>query len=207
MGSAGRVDRSEYEKRWVALHGDVVPSRIVSGWLAFAYVVARPLMTFSANSLSLLTVVIGTVAAWFSPSLWVAFVVIASLILDGVDGTVAILRNEVTLRGAVLDSAADRLVEVAWLVALWRCDVPLWIVLCIWVVGLVQEYLRAKMKSLGVNEVGVVTIAERPVRGLTIAAAIGISFLSIPLGLLLLVMELYALRQVAEYAYAQLREA
>jgi len=58
-----------------------------------------------------------------------------------------------------------------------------------------------------VNEVGVVTIAERPVRGLIIAAAIGIAFLSTPLGLLLLVMELYALRQVAEYAYAQLRDA
>lgn len=76
----------------------------------------------------------------------------------------------------------------------------------IWIVGLVQEYLRAKIKSHGVSEVGVVTIAERPVRGLIIAAAIGLSFLSTPLSVVLLLMELYALRQVAEYAYTQLHE-
>ena len=206
MGSAGRVDRNEYQKRWTALHGDVVPSRIVSGWLTFAYRVARPLAVFSANSLSMITVLIGAIAAWFSPSPWMALVVIGSLILDGIDGTVAILRNEVTLRGAVLDSAADRLVEVAWLIAMWRCGVPIWILIGIWVIGLVQEYLRAKLTSLGVREVGVVTIAERPVRGLLIAAAIGISFLSTPLGLLLLGMELYALRQVTEYAHDQLHK-
>lgn len=63
--------------------------------------------------------------AWLAPARYVAFIVIIALILDGLDGTVAILRNQVSLRGAVLDSTADRVVEVAWLVALWRCGVPL----------------------------------------------------------------------------------
>ena len=207
MGKGLHMGRSEYVASWVALHGDVEPSRIVAGWLSFAFTVARFLKPISANGISLLTIVIGGVGAWLAPSRYVAFIVIAALILDGLDGTVAILRNEVTLRGAVLDSAADRLVEAAWLIALWRCDVPLWVVAGIWIVGFVQEYLRAKIKSQGVNEVGVVTIAERPVRGLIIAAAIGLSFIALPLSLLLLLMELFALRQVAEYAYTQLHEA
>lgn len=206
MGKGLYMGRSEYLARWVALHGDVVPSRIVSGWLSFAFVAAQLLKPFSANVLSLMTVVIGGVGAWLAPARYVAFIVIIALILDGLDGTVAILRNQVSLRGAVLDSTADRVVEVAWLVALWRCGVPLWIAVGIWIVGLVQEYLRAKIKSHGVSEVGVVTIAERPVRGLIIAAAIGLSFLSTPLSVVLLLMELYALRQVAEYAYTQLHE-
>lgn len=201
MGKGLHMGRSEYVASWVALHGDVEPSRIVAGWLSFAFTVARFLKPISANGISFLTIVIGGVGAWLAPSRYVAFIVIAALILDGLDGTVAILRNEVTLRGAVLDSAADRLVEAAWLIALWRCDVPLWVVASIWVVGFVQEYLRAKIRSLGISEVGVVTIAERPVRGLLIAAAIGLSFLATPLAVLLLLMELYALRQVAEYAY------
>ena len=207
MGKGLHMGRSEYVARWVSLHGDVAPSRIVLGWLSFAYVAAQPLKPNSANLLSIITVVIGGIGAWLAQAKYVAFIVIFALILDGLDGTVAILRNQVSLRGAVLDSAADRLVEVAWLVALWRCGVPLWIAVGIWIVGLVQEYLRAKIKSHGVNEVGVVTIAERPVRGLIIAAAIGLSFIATPLSLLLLLMELYALRQVAEYAYAQLHEA
>ena len=205
MGKGLHMGRSEYVAKWVALHGDVEPSRIVAGWLSFAFVSARLLRPISANAISLLTIVIGGVGAWLAPSRYVAFIVIAALILDGLDGTVAILRNEVTLRGAVLDSVADRLVEVAWLIALWRCDVPLWVVAGIWVVGFVQEYSRAKIRSLGIYEVGVVTIAERPVRGLLIAAGIGLPFLATPLAVLLLIMELYALRQVAEYAYRVLR--
>lgn len=207
MGKGLRMGRSEYVARWVSLHGDVAPSRIVTGWLTFAYRAAQPLTSMSANLLSLITVVIGVVGAWLAPAKYVAFIVIFALILDGLDGTVAILRDQVSLRGAVLDSAADRLVEVAWVVALWRCGVPLWIALGIWIVGLVQEYLRAKIKSHGVNEVGVVTIAERPVRGLIIAAAVGLSFIATPLAVLLMAMEIFALRQVAEYAHTQLSQS
>ena len=62
------------------------------------------------------------------------------------------------------DSVVDRLAEVFWVLALYKLGAPVLALFLVFSFALTQEYLRARAGGLGFVEIGVVTIAERPVR-------------------------------------------
>jgi phosphatidylglycerophosphate synthase len=102
-----------------------------------------------------------------------AAVLIISSLLDGVDGAVAGLLDRTTLRGHVLDSVVDRVTEAMFVGALLVAGADPWsggaAVAAIWLF----EYTRARyaVGALrdGLDEVGGITIAERPTRVLACA--------------------------------------
>ena len=95
---------------------------------------------------------------------WAILLLVFSLLLDGVDGTVAIITGKNSKFGAMVDAVADRLVESLWAIALYLLGAPWEIVLVAWLAAFIQEYLRARAGGLGVNQVLIVTWCERPVR-------------------------------------------
>jgi CDP-diacylglycerol--glycerol-3-phosphate 3-phosphatidyltransferase len=91
-------------------------------------------------------------------------VVVLSAVLDGVDGTVAILTGRTTRWGYVLDSVCDRVTDACYLTALWLAGAPGPLCAAGGLVVLLQEYLRARAAAAGMADVGVVTVSERPTR-------------------------------------------
>jgi phosphatidylglycerophosphate synthase len=86
------------------------------------------------------------------------------LLADGIDGSLAIISGKSSKWGALLDSIVDRLSELFWILALYQLGINLNLLITILVFASVQEYIRARSGGLGLNEIGLVTIAERPVR-------------------------------------------
>ncbi len=162
-----------YYERWSKLHGGYDPtrSRVVAGWLRIAFVVGRPLARrgVAPDALTgwglLLGATVPVVAAvggrW---PLLAAALVTASGLVDNLDGAVAVLTDRASRFGYVLDSVVDRLVDGCYLVALWRLGAPAgWCVAAGAGLGLL-EYTRARATAAGMDDIGVVTVGERPTR-------------------------------------------
>jgi CDP-diacylglycerol--glycerol-3-phosphate 3-phosphatidyltransferase len=98
--------------------------------------------------------------------------------------------------------------EALWLVALYRIGVPAWITIVLWVIASIQEYARARLSSLDVKDLGVVTPVERPVRASFIFIALimwhtnisGVTYLSIAY----LVLQTISFYLVVRFARSQL---
>jgi phosphatidylglycerophosphate synthase len=177
-------DRATYLRRWAALHGGYDPrrSRAVTGWLGVTYAVARPLAARRVPPDALTGAgavasagVAALAAAGGRWSLAAVAVVVASGLLDGLDGAVALLTDRATRFGSVLDSVADRVSDGLYLVALWLLGAPGGLVVAGGAVTGLHEYTRARAGAVGMSEIGVVSVAERPTRVLvaafTLAAA------------------------------------
>ena len=178
-----------YFDRWSRLHGDLDPrgSSLIRGWLTFAYRVAKPLTRtgLSPNGVTIAGVVVAgavPLLCWIginasnSVWLWLAVAVTAlSGLLDNLDGAVAVISGRTTRGGYVLDSVADRFADAALLGALWVVGAPGWIVAGAVFIGFVQEYARARAAIVGVSEVGVVSISERPTRIVIAAVFLGLA--------------------------------
>lgn len=165
------MKREEFFAMWSKLHLDAPITGIVKGWLSISYPIARVLcaLRITPNVLTLLGVALAATALFY-PSSWIALLLIAlSLICDGLDGSVAIISNKASEMGSVLDSIADRITEALWFIAAYQWGMEPEVCLVLFVLSLTQEYARARMASLGVRQLGVVTIAERPVRASAIA--------------------------------------
>lgn len=166
-------DLDGYLKRWAPLHGDYepAPGGLARWWLGLAYRVARPLAVRGVSPDALTTwgvLAAAAVAVVAEPGgrwpLAAVAIVVASGLLDNLDGAVAILSGRTTRWGFVLDSLADRLSDGAYLLPLWFLGAPG--PLCVAggaLMGL-QEYARARAGNAGMGEVGVVTVWERPTR-------------------------------------------
>jgi phosphatidylglycerophosphate synthase len=174
--------RDAYLDDWARLHGGYDPrsNRLVGGWLTLTYAVARPLAARGVPP-DLVTVVGVLVSAgaaglaslggrWW---LLAALVVVGSGLLDNIDGAVAVLQSRATPWGFVLDSVADRLSDLAYLVALWLAGAPGEWCAAGGALMLLQEYVRARAGAGGMTEVGVVTVWERPTRVIVTAAFLG----------------------------------
>ena len=172
----------QYATRWSGLHGGVDPrdgSPFVRAWLRLAYRLGRFLArlgvrpaTVTVAGLLLCGLVPLTVRAGrFGPVLG-AVLVVLSTVADSADGAVAVITNRVTRLGYVYDSVADRLGEVAWLVALWLLGVPVWLVVTTGGLAWLHEYLRARATAAGMKEIGTVTVAERPTRAIVVTAGL-----------------------------------
>lgn len=160
------MTREELFNQWSALHGDAQVKGIVKAWLTISHLITRPLiaMRLSPNSLSILSIFAAIAFVLTVETHWAISLLVLSLLLDGVDGTVAIITGKNSKFGAMVDAVADRLVESLWAIALYLLGAPWEIVLVAWLAAFIQEYLRARAGGLGVNQVLIVTWCERPVR-------------------------------------------
>jgi CDP-diacylglycerol--glycerol-3-phosphate 3-phosphatidyltransferase len=95
------------------------------------------------------------------------------------------------------------------LYALYVIGVPAWLAIALWSVAAFQEYARAKLSSLKIKDIGVVTPAERPVRASFLFMALIMWQLNIPgvvlLSWLFLVLQVISFAMVIRYARGQLR--
>ena len=101
------------ENKWSELHNDVEITGIVKYWIKISKYLVKPfiILRLSPNFISLLTIVV-SIPLIFDPRKW--WLVVVALILDGIDGRVAIETNKATKSGAVIDSLSDRAVEFIW---------------------------------------------------------------------------------------------
>ena len=160
------MDRSEFFNNWSRLHGNAKISGIVRGWLTISFLLVKPLakLRVTPNILTLLGLFFGVLLYLNSLSIWAVLLLSLSLICDGVDGSLAIVSGRSSKWGAVLDSVIDRVTEFFWALTFISLSANQYIVIAALLIASIQEYLRARAGGLGLQEVGVVTIAERPVR-------------------------------------------
>jgi phosphatidylglycerophosphate synthase len=179
---AAVLSRDEYLSAWSRWHGGTDPddSRLVRGWLTLAYTLARPLAGWSpllATALGLLVAgaAIGPAAAGGGWLVAAGLLVGLSGLLDSLDGALAIAGGTASRRGFVLDSAVDRVTEVAYAVALWVAGAPGWLAVAFGALCWLPDYLRARAGQAGVTETGAISVWERPTRvvmaGVTLAGA------------------------------------
>jgi archaetidylinositol phosphate synthase len=164
-----------YLKTWSELHGGVEITGFVKLWLAFAYRVAKILdrLGIKPNTITALGLVC-SIASWVLAKHWsAALFIILSIFFDGFDGSLAIVQGVQSKVGAVIDSVVDRASEIFWALALFEIGGPWEIIFIALVVAGTQEYVRARAGGLGLTEIGVISIGERPVRAIfTIIALI-----------------------------------
>lgn len=165
------MKRDEFFSTWSHLHLGAQVSGIVKGWLTISFAIARVLHFFriTPNLLTVTGILFAAVALFYPTTVIALAFLILSLICDGVDGSVAIIGKRESALGAIADSIADRITEALWFIALYQWGIPAEFCLTLFALALIQEYARARMASLGFHEIGVVTIAERPVRASAIA--------------------------------------
>ncbi len=168
IGDDVSVKYVDYESAWSTLHGQAQPSGMIRMWLRFMFVITTPLMRISPNTITLSSGLfaiglagLARVPAWY----WLVALGIFLLgILDGVDGVLAVRRNQVTQWGAFLDSMIDRVVDVAIAVTLLFAGADPLVVMIAATLTLVHEYMRARAASVGYRLIGVVSVAEKPTR-------------------------------------------
>lgn len=168
------MTREQYLSTWSKLHGDAEIRGIVRAWLAISYVTCRPLVVLrvSPNLVTLSSLALAVGYLWQIKSPWAIVLLTLSLALDGIDGTLAIMRSKISSFGALLDALMDRIVESLWIYGLFLLGVSWQILAIVWVASFIQEYMRARAGGLGESGIGIVTFAERPVRASLIFIAL-----------------------------------
>ncbi|MGH8894330.1 MAG: CDP-alcohol phosphatidyltransferase family protein [Actinomycetes bacterium] len=172
--------REGYFDGWARLHGGYDPRSnvLVRAWLTGAYVAAGPLARarVAPGVVTLVGVLVSAGAAalaagssgwWYAGA---ALVVVLSGLVDSLDGAVALLRGRASAWGHLLDSAADRVSDALYLVALWLAGAPGEVCAAGGALMFLHEYVRARAGAGGMTEVGVVTVWERPTRVIATAA-------------------------------------
>jgi archaetidylinositol phosphate synthase len=205
------MKQAEFFAKWSALHGNAEIKGIVRAWLKISFTSAKfvSVLRLTPNFLTLLGIVFAIAMAANPLSLWTIPLLVLSLYADGIDGSVAIYQNRESQFGAVLDSVADRISEALWFYVAYRIGAPVWLVLVTYVIATTQEYARARLGGLGMNAVGVVTPAERPVRAsfifiALVAYAIGLNLVT-PVMAVLGALQLFSFYLVCRWAYNCLR--
>lgn len=204
------LDKDQFKSKWSALHSDAKTDGIVGAWLNISYRFGLicTLLRISPNFLTLLGLVGAIFTAVTAQSVWAILFLVFSLFCDGIDGSVAIFQHRESNWGATLDALADRLSEALWFYVLYAIGVPAWIPITLWSVATFQEYARAKLISLGVSDIGIVTIAERPVRASFLFIILVVNQLNLPgatwLSIGFLVVQVYSFISVVIYARTQL---
>ncbi len=168
-------DWDGYAERWAAAHGGYDPrsaSPLVRGWLRMSYELGAAVTKIGVRSPNAVTVlglllsaaVPVTVAGGRGWVLAGAVLVLLSAVADTVDGVLAVVTGRASRLGQVYDSAADRVAEACWLVALVILGGPAWIAAGCCGLMWLHEYVRARATVAGMSDIGTVTVAERPTR-------------------------------------------
>ena len=160
------MTKNEFYLAWSKLHGDAKIAGIVKGWLSISFPTSKALarIRITPNALTILGLMFGVLLYMNANAIWAPLILVISLICDGVDGSLAIITGKSSKWGALLDSVVDRLTEVFWILALYSLGVDSKILIAVLILASAQEYLRARAGGVGLTQVGVVTLAERPVR-------------------------------------------
>ena len=205
------MNKDEYLTTWSELHGGAKIDGIVKAWLNISFALVKPLAKLRVTP-NILTLggLICAILLWQFPNSWpAALFLIASLMFDGIDGSLAIVTRVTSKFGAFTDSFVDRLSEIFWALALYELGAPKALVFAALLTTYIQEYLRARSGGLGHNEIGIVTICERPVRASLIFIAIIGNLLSLQIAPVIsaiwLGMQLFALLQLTKTFYNRLR--
>jgi CDP-diacylglycerol--glycerol-3-phosphate 3-phosphatidyltransferase len=205
------LTKEEFYTKWSSLHSDAPITGVVAWWLKISYRFAliATLLRISPNVLTLLGLVSAAMTAIVATSWWAVFFLVFSLFCDGIDGSVAIFQKRDSAWGATLDSVVDRISEALWLYALYVIGIPAWLAITLWSIAAFQEYARAKLSSLDVADIGVVTPAERPVRASFLFITLVMFQLSIPgvvfLAYGFLALQVVSFTLVVRFARSQLR--
>lgn len=168
------MSRREYLLQWSQVHG-FSPGNEVAGvarwYLSLNFYLVQPLifLKLSPNLVTLIGPLLAAGALVSESDLLIALLVFTSLLVDGFDGAVALIRGKSSPLGAVWDAVVDRITELLWIGALYHAGISPALLLTIWVLTATQEYGRAKLNHVAGNTLGVVTICERPVRGLLVS--------------------------------------
>jgi phosphatidylglycerophosphate synthase len=175
-------DRDGYFDQWQRLHGGYDPraaSVWVRFWLTLVYRIARPLARRGVQP-----DVVTLSSLWFAFAVFVpaaegghwpilaGWVLVASGLFDTLDGCVAVLEKRTTKWGYVLDSLVDRLNDVVYLAAVVSVGAPLELAVAVGVGFFLLEYVRARAGNAGGDDVGTVTVGERPMRVIFLSASI-----------------------------------
>lgn len=180
--------REEFFDRWSAVHGGAEIKGIVRWWLSISFQAASLLrrLRVTANSMTVFGVFIalmvvlvlrGEGSEALIPLLIASLLLVISLAADGLDGSIALLTGDVSRKGAALDAIADRLAESFWAYAFIQIGADYRVVVFAWLMAQTQEYIRARLGGLGISEIGVVTVGERPVRASFLAVALVIALI------------------------------
>jgi CDP-diacylglycerol--glycerol-3-phosphate 3-phosphatidyltransferase len=182
------MTKTEFFDTWSQLHGNAPISKVVKAWLQISYVVAKALikMRLTANFVTILGLLFAILLFLFAHENWSAIFLILSLFADGIDGSIAIISKKNSKFGALLDAIIDKVSELFWILALYKIGVEISYLIFVLVLALIQEYLRSRSSGVGLTELGVVTIAERPVRAIftfftLLLSALNIDFFEIPI--------------------------
>ena len=97
---------------------------------------------------------------------------LASGLLDAVDGSVARVRKEASPRGALLDSVVDRLEDAIYAYGLLLLGLPQPLVYLLLTLSLLFSYVRARYESLAKRSLEGVGLMERGERIAAIAAVV-----------------------------------
>jgi len=173
------VNRTAYLSAWSMLHGGLPARGVIALWLGVQYACARPLagwgvspsaLTLSgllpAGGILLIGILAGAPTAATDWGWAICLLVLASALLDGLDGAVAILRDRVTTAGARLDARVDRAVEAGWAIGLILLGAPAALLLPALLLTYAVEALRP---AGGEGGPPVLTVWERPTRVLVSA--------------------------------------
>ena len=204
------LSKDEFKAKWSSLHSDAETTGIVGAWLNISYRFGLicTLLRISPNALTLLGLLGAVATALTAETAWAILFLVFSLFCDGIDGSVAIFQHRESKFGATLDSVVDRISEALWFYALYAIGVPAWIPITLWSVAAFQEYARAKLVSLGVSDIGVVTPAERPVRASFLFIVLILNQLSMPgateLSVAFLVLQIYSFVSVVRFSRSRL---
>ena len=205
------MDKNEFYATWSNLHGGAKIEGIVKTWLQISYTSAKFLSKLRVTP-NLLTFagLFFAIALWQFANSWAAALfLVLSLFFDGIDGSLAILQKKTSKFGAFTDSFVDRISEVFWALALYKLGAPAALVFIALLATYVQEYIRARSGGLGYNEVGIVTICERPVRASLIFIAIVANLVGLDLvtaiSIVWVAMQNFALLQLVFTSYKILR--
>ena len=204
------LSKDEFKAKWSSLHSDAETTGIVGAWLNISYRFGLicTLLRISPNALTMLGLIGAIATALTAETAWAILFLVFSLFCDGIDGSVAIFQHRESKFGATLDSVVDRISEALWFCALYAIGVPAWIPITLWSVAAFQEYARAKLVSLGVSDIGVVTPAERPVRASFLFIVLILNQLSMPgateLSVAFLVLQIYSFVSVVRFSRSRL---
>jgi len=159
------VDFEEHVAGWSRLHGGLTPSPLVRRYVGLVLRIARPVARTGVHpdAITAASLAVAVPALW-TPAWAAALLLLLSLVLDALDGSVALLQDRPTPWGYVLDSVVDRVVDGVVLSALYVHGAPAWLVIACGAGVVLLEYTRARAGNAGGDEVGTVTVAERPVR-------------------------------------------
>jgi CDP-diacylglycerol--glycerol-3-phosphate 3-phosphatidyltransferase len=204
------LSKDEFKTKWSSLHSDAETKGIVGAWLNISYRFGLicTLLRISPNALTVLGLLGAVATALTAQTAWAILFLVFSLFCDGIDGSVAIFQHRESKFGATLDSVVDRISEALWFYALYAIGVPAWIPITLWSVAAFQEYARAKLVSLGVSDIGVVTPAERPVRASFLFIVLILNQLNLPgatwISIGFLLIQIYSFISVVRFSRSRL---